>query len=92
MTAAIKGQQFFINGRVQGVFYRRFACKEALALGLTGWTRNLEDGRVEVKAFGSEEALLMYKEKLSRGPIAANVTAVEIKDIDVEVFAGFEVI
>ena len=89
---ALKGQHFFISGRVQGVFYRRFACKEAQTLGLTGWARNLEDGRVEVKAFGSSEALALYHKKLQQGPMTAQVKEVEVTDIEVEVFSGFEVV
>jgi len=40
----------FVSGRVQGVFYRVNARHFAKELGLTGWVRNLEDGRVELVA------------------------------------------
>lgn len=89
---ALQGQHFFISGRVQGVFYRRFACKEAQVLQLTGWARNLDDGRVEIKAFGPPQALAIYHKKLQQGPIAAQVKAVEAEDIEIEIFSGFEVI
>lgn len=44
-----------ISGRVQGVFFRANACKTARALGLTGWVRNLPDGRVETLFEGGQE-------------------------------------
>lgn len=91
MNTPLKGQHFLISGRVQGVFYRRFARQEAQALGITGWTQNLEDGRVEIKAFGSHESLQLYLQKLQQGPLAAKVSEVIVRDIDVEEFSGFEV-
>jgi acylphosphatase len=41
-------RRWFVRGRVQGVGYRWFAQRAAAELGLTGYTRNLDDGRVEV--------------------------------------------
>ncbi len=62
------GKRFLISGRVQGVFYRGFAQREAVALALTGWARNLADGRVEVEAFGGEQALQHYKGQIATRP------------------------
>jgi acylphosphatase len=44
-----------ISGRVQGVFFRANTCKNARSLGLTGWVRNLPDGRVETVFEGEPE-------------------------------------
>lgn len=67
----------YISGRVQGVFYR--ASTEAIArqLGLTGWVRNLPDGRVEALAEGPREALDRLVSWCRQGPPAAHVEGVE---------------
>lgn len=74
-TEAIRLQvrHFWLSGRVQGVGYRRFVEKEALALGLTGWVRNAPDGRVEVLAAGPEAELGRLAERLRQGPRGARV-------------------
>ena len=41
-------RRFFISGKVQGVFFRAGTVREAERLSITGWARNLADGRVEV--------------------------------------------
>jgi acylphosphatase len=68
---------------VQGVGFRYFAFREATALGLTGWVRNLPDGRVEVQASGSEAELVHLLTALHRGPrhsAVSGVDEVEISD------------
>lgn len=47
MAANIKRAHVFIKGGVQGIGYRYWTRKTAQSLGLTGWARNLADGRVE---------------------------------------------
>lgn len=65
---------------MQGVFYRASARDKAVGLGLTGWTRNLADGRVEVLAEGGEPEIAAFIEWCGRGPLWARV--VEIKVVD----------
>jgi acylphosphatase len=67
---------FLVSGRVQGVFYRASAREQALALGLSGYARNLPDGRVEVLACGSASAIDAFERWLWQGPAAARVDAV----------------
>lgn len=85
------GLQFLISGRVQGVFYRRFAKQSAEALDITGWTRNLQDGQVEVCAFGTEIQLVSYQAKLRQGPPAAKVIDVVAHAIEWEQYSHFQI-
>jgi acylphosphatase len=69
-----------IEGRVQGVFFRATAVREATRRGLTGWVRNCPDGSVELVAEGKKadlEALIAW---CRHGPPGAGVTAVEIRE------------
>lgn len=66
-----------VAGRVQGVWYRAATQRQAEGLGLTGYVRNLSDGRVEVLACGAEVALRQLQDWLWQGPPAAEVTAVQ---------------
>ena len=74
------GQRYLISGRVQGVGYRAFALFMAQRLGITGWARNLEDGRVEVHAVGSLVQLEEFEQHLRRGPRFADVAGVEVSE------------
>ncbi|MGO8951376.1 MAG: acylphosphatase [Ktedonobacterales bacterium] len=66
-----------VHGAVQGVGFRFFARREALVLGLSGYTRNQADGTVEVIAEGGRRALEIYLKRLQRGPSEAEVDWVE---------------
>ena len=57
-----------VSGRVQGVFYRATAQREAMRLGITGWAQNLPDGRVEVLACGEPANLEEFRAWLRAGP------------------------
>lgn len=67
----------FVSGRVQGVFFRSSTQKQATQLGLSGWVRNLPDGRVEILAQGDSEAIEQLRSWLEVGPRHASVTDVE---------------
>jgi acylphosphatase len=69
--------KFFVSGQVQGVFFRASACAEAERLGLTGWAKNLDDGRVEVLAVGSASELAELAMWLEHGPPGARVDSIE---------------
>lgn len=81
----------YVKGNVQGVFYRAGAKAEAERLGLTGWTRNLPDGQVEVVACGDEKAIGRYQKWLWHGPKLARVDDIEVIDSSWEEFAGFTI-
>jgi len=69
--------QIVVSGIVQGVGYRWWTVKQARALSLTGWVRNLYDGRVEILARGAPEALAALERACHEGPRSAHVTQVE---------------
>jgi acylphosphatase len=72
----------FVSGRVQGVFYRATCARKAASLGLTGYARNLTDGRVEVLVYGEEAAVLEFVACLWKGSPASKVTDVATEHAD----------
>lgn len=86
------GRRCFVAGVVQGVFYRQNTKEQADERHLTGWVKNLNDGRVEALIFGEEEQVLNMLEWLAIGPERAVVTSLEIFDAAYEPFSTFEVL
>jgi acylphosphatase len=70
----------WVSGRVQGVYYRGTTVIRARELGISGYARNLPDGRVEVLAQGADAAVAAFIQWLWIGSIASRVTAVEVRD------------
>ena len=70
-------RRFLVSGHVQGVAYRTWTVDQAERLGVSGWARNLSDGRVEVVACGNRDAVEALRSALSEGPPAARVVAVD---------------
>lgn len=66
-----------IIGRVQGVFFRQSTCDKARELKLGGWTKNKDDGSVEVYACGDNDSVMQLIEWLHRGPRIACVDRVD---------------
>lgn len=85
----MRALRLLIDGTVQGVGYRDWASRTALELGLTGWVRNLADGRVEVWAEGTQEALDALRERAARGPRHAHVIEVRADGVVPRGAAGF---
>jgi len=77
----MKSIHILVSGQVQGVFYRSFTKTAAEKLGITGWVKNLPDGRVEALATGNENKITKFIEELKRGPPASRVDNVEITEI-----------
>ena len=86
-----KGLHCFVSGRVQGVFFRQSTQAQANLFGLTGWARNLQDGRVEVMAFGNQQQLDSFKYWLNTGPAMAQVIDVESEEVEFQEFEGFSI-
>ena len=85
-------RRYHVSGKVQGVYYRASAREAARGLGLSGWVRNLPDGRVEAVAAGSPAALAEFERWLAQGPPRAEVSAVTSETWQEDVAAGFLVV
>ena len=81
----------FIAGLVQGVGYRYYAMRKAGAYGISGFAKNLIDGRVEVVAEGSRSMVEQFISDLKVGPMSAHVTDMRIEwDNPTYEFKGFQ--
>lgn len=80
-------RQFFVSGMVQGVGYRFFAQRVAARYQVTGYVKNLLDGRVEVLAVGPPKKVEAFKTELAVGPAYANVANIE--EINIETPAHY---
>ena len=76
---ANKRVQLFVRGRVQGVFFRAAAQREARRLGVVGWVKNRNDGSVELLAEGEEDAIKEIIGWAQRGPSASRVENVDVR-------------
>lgn len=70
-----------VTGRVQGVWYRQSCKDQAVALGVVGWARNLDDGSVEVVAQGNRLDVDRLETWCRTGPPRALVTSVTAHDL-----------
>lgn len=88
----MKTYRFLISGRVQGVWFRKYTKEIADEMKISGYVRNLPDGRVEAVATLQEEQLKAFLEALKKGPPLAKVDNIEVEEIDEEYKNGFEII
>ncbi len=70
------------QGRVQGVGFRAFLQSQATRRGLSGWVRNLPDGRIETEVEGSQVLVDAFIQALNRGPSLAQVQDVQVEWIN----------
>ncbi len=87
----MKSVRLIITGQVQGVGYRIWAERTALALGISGWVRNRADGSVELLATGEDAAVAELIDACSRGPRYADVSGVSVSDAKEDDTIGFSV-
>ena len=83
--------RYIVEGRVQGVGYRYFVMREAASLGVTGFARNLPDGRVEVVGEGADDVLATFEQRLRQGPSFAEVKHLERAAIPPRADQGFHI-
>lgn len=77
----VRTVRILVAGRVQGVGFRAFVAREARALGIAGFVRNLADGRVEAVARGEAKALAALQAACGRGPAGSSVREVHAADV-----------
>ena len=73
-------RRVLVSGRVQGVFFRDTCRRMAAQAGVSGWARNLDDGRVEAVFEGEQPAVDRMVAWCREGPSRAVVTGVEVRD------------
>jgi acylphosphatase len=84
-------RRWLIHGRVQGVGYRYFVERSAVELGLKGYARNLDDGRVEVYAAGAKDKIAKLAGLLRVGPRWADVRGVDEQEAAVQTLDDFQI-
>jgi acylphosphatase len=82
----------WVRGIVQGVFFRAHTRQVAQSLHVTGWVRNLHDGRVEIIAQGTKDALERLIEWSHHGPSMSRVDKIDVHWEDItQTFNDFEI-
>ena len=84
--------QCYVSGKVQGVWFRASTQDQAIQLGLTGWARNLPDGRVEVMACGKRQAVQALLQWLEKGPELAQVSEMLYTEVSWQRFDRFSIL
>jgi acylphosphatase len=82
-----------VEGRVQGVFYRSWTARQAQGLGLSGWVKNLTDGRVEAVIEGPKSKVEEVVERCKQGPRFAGVKYIDVSwEPATGEYEGFEIV
>ena len=88
----IVARRMLVSGRVQGVGFRWFTRDAATREGITGWVRNLPDGRVEVLAEGDADAVTRIERAVRLGPRGARIENVFVSSEEPSGgYHGFEI-
>lgn len=81
----------YVSGTVQGVYFRATTRDQARNVGVDGWVKNLDDGRVEAVFEGNEQAVTTMVDFCHEGSPAASVTDVEVHEEEPQGIDGFEI-
>ena len=87
-----KSVRLYIDGTVQGVFFRMFLKENADKYNVKGFTRNLEDGRIEVFLEGNIDDVKKMIELCKKGPKYAQIKKVQVKPEKFQNFQTFKVL
>ncbi len=91
MAAGVVRRRVVAHGRVQGVWFREGARRQAERLGVAGWVRNRADGTVEAELEGPAEPVELLVRWFGHGPVDARVDRLEIDELPVRGERGFAV-
>jgi acylphosphatase len=89
MVGVVERKHVFVVGLVQGVFFRETCRRTALQAGVSGWVRNLRDGRVEAVFEGGPDAVERMVRWAGQGPRGAAVTSIDVLEEPAEGLMGF---
>jgi len=87
-----KAVRLYIDGTVQGIFFRQFVKDNAERFNIRGFVRNLEDGKVEVFAEGEAENVDNLIELCKKGPKHSQIRKVDVKEEKLQDFKEFKVL
>ena len=91
MKQGERAKVYWVRGRVQGVGFRYFVQRVAQELKLTGHVKNLDDGRVEVYAIGTDDRLAELGRRLWKGPPYSDVRGVDEQEAAVRAAEAFRI-
>lgn len=84
-------KEILITGKVQGVFFRKYTCEAADAIGITGFVKNLPDQSVYILATGTNVQLEQFINWCWQGSPRSKVEKVEVKEMELQGFNSFTV-
>jgi len=87
----MKAVRVYISGTVQGVMFRKFIEEQANLIGVRGFVRNTDDGRVEAVIEGINEKVDKMIEVCRTGNKHAQVRDVQVQEIKYNGFEGFKI-
>ncbi len=87
-----KAKRLYVSGTVQGIFYRAFIKENAERIGLKGFVRNLDDGRVEIFIEGNPDEVNKMIELAKKGPKHSVIKSVEEKTEKFQSFKQFKIL
>ena len=82
MSKRTNAKHIVVEGKVQGVFFRKNTKQKAQELNIAGWVKNTNDDKVEILALGNAEDLSKFISWCSEGPPKAVVTNIQVKEIE----------
>lgn len=85
-------QNIRVEGKVQGVYFRKSTFAKAVELGLTGTVKNQSDGSVYIEAEGFQGQLDLFIEWCYHGPVMAKVSKITVEGGALQGFTSFKII